>query len=1089
MKKKSFYKDLFRSIYKTKARFLSILAIIALGVGFFAGINATEPDMIISADTYYKNNNLSDFRIISPLGFKESDINNVKETPGVDRVQEGYSKDLFLTSSEGNTKTIKLFSYDKNDYRDNTGINIPVIVEGRLPEKTGEIALDNGKVIHSDIKIGSQVRLSLPNDEDPDDFLKTYTYTVVGFINSPMYIDFERGQTNIGDGSINLFAYIPKDDFKMKRLTDLFVRTTASKSLEVYSKEYTNQLSPLEDSFEALGTEAVARETKELRDELNKGKEELISNRDRANKELSDGEKKLRDSQKKIANGEKQLRSNEKKYTAEFKTQREELNSGKEELQRGRALYNENYSKWLDGYNKYEAASEELDKAKAGLDTANIQIAQSNTELNNLQLLLKNSSPDTNPNYNTMLSQYEAGVKLLEENKVKYNSGLDEYNTGVAKLKEAKAAVDNGKMELDRAKASIDKNEKKIAEGEAALNKGEEEFKASLASKNKELKNAKIELSKGWKTYEEEKKKALKEISDAEMKIRDAERQLLEIPDSWFVLTRDANPGYSGYGDDARRIGAVAKIFPLFFFLVAALVCLTTMTRMIDEERAQIGTMKSLGYNTLTISSKYLIYSLLASFIGTVIGLLVGFKLFPGVIMNAYGIMYSIPVRLTPFHMDYAFISLMFATVTIVSAALFASLQELRSTPAVLIQPKSPAPGKRILLERITPIWRKLSFSHKVTARNIFRYKKRLLMTVIGIAGCTALLLTGFGLRDSINDIMDKQFKEIFIYNAQVMLDTENLAASKNVEIPWSNKKELKSHMRIMGDTINVLVSNSGRTYKTNLIVPEELGNFKNFYDLHERKTRNKIDLPSNGAVITEKLSRLLNVGVGDNIKYMDSDNNTYEIQIAAIVENYLTHYIYMSPEYYDKITLKAPVYNSVVLNFENPEGMDEKAFKEELLTNDKVLGVMFLKSMENSFGDTMKSLDYVVFVLILSAGVLAFIVLYNLTNINITERIREIATIKVLGFREKEVSAYVYRENVLLTIIGTLVGLLLGLILHRFVIDTMEIDTMMFGKKVHMLSYILSILLTIVFSALVNIFMGFKLRKVNMVESLKSVE
>jgi putative ABC transport system permease protein len=424
-----------------------------------------------------------------------------------------------------------------------------------------------------------------------------------------------------------------------------------------------------------------------------------------------------------------------------------------------------------------------------------------------------------------------------------------------------------------------------------------------------------------------------------------------------------------------------------------------------------------------------------------------------------------------------------------VSASLFATLQELRATPAVLIQPKAPTPGKRIFLERITPLWKRLSFSHKVTARNIFRYKKRLLMTVIGIAGCTALLVTGFGLKDSINAIMDKQFKEIFVYDGQLVVDTEKPESERDLQKILGNQKDVKSYMRTLNETVNALVRGSGRTYETNLLVPENLGKFKNFFDLHERVSKKKIELTSSGAVITEKLSTLLKIGVGDTFEYRDSENRTYEIKVAAIAENYLSHYIYMSPEYFDKITYRTPVYNSAVFNVKNVDSIDEKAFKEELLTNDGVLGAMFTRGIADNFNDTMKSLDYVVFVLIISAGALAFVVLYNLTNINISERIREIATIKVLGFREKEVSAYVYRENIILTIIGTFGGLLLGFILHKFVMNTMEIDTMMFGKEIHFISYILSIVLTMAFSVLVNFFMYFKLRNVNMVESLKSIE
>lgn len=1089
MKIKSFYKDLNRSLVRTKARFLSILVIISIGVGFFAGINATEPDMLLSADKYYKNNNLSDFRIISPLGFLASDIANVKNIEGVAKVQEGYTKDVFLSTSDGNTSIAKLFSYDENDYKNNEGLNIPVIIEGRMPEKSGEIAIDHGKFIPSGIKLNSKITLSLPNKEEINASLITNTYTVVGFIDSPSYIDFERGHTNIGDGSIEFFAYLSKDDFTMDKVTDLFIETTDSKKLKAYTLAYKNHIDAIEAPLKTLGTEAIAKETQRLRDELTKGKNELGANRIKMNRELASGEKRLNDSERKIVAGEKALRDNNRKYSNELSAQRDKLKTARKELEAGKALYLENYSKWLEGYNKYTSASEELSKTKAQLDAARAQIDKSELELTSLKAQLDSTTPTTNPYYNTMLAQYNAGIKLLNENKITYQSGKAAYDEGVKKLTENKTIIDVGKLELDKAKSTLEENEKRIVSGEASLIAGEEDLKNSLTKGRKELAAARIELSKGRTTFEKEKIEALNKIKDAEKKIKDAERQLIEIPDKWFVMTREANPGYSGYGDDAKRIGAVAKVFPLFFFLVAALVCLTTMTRMIEEERSQIGILKAMGYNTFTIAIKYLAYSLLASLIGAIAGLSIGFKLFPGVIMNAYGVMYKIPVRITSFHLNYALISIFFAVVTTVTASLFATYRELRATPAVLIQPKAPVPGKRIFLERISPIWKKLSFLHKVTARNLFRYKKRLLMTVIGISGCTALLVTGFGLKDSINAIINKQFKEIFIYDSQLVLDKEKPNEERNLEKILGENKDIKAYLSTFNETVNAIVPDSGRTFGANLLVPEDLKNFKNFFDLHERSSKNKVELTTDGAVISEKLSTLLKIGVGDAFEYRDSSNRTYKIKVAAIAENYLSHYIYMSPEYFDMVTYRNPIYNSAVYNFKSIDNIDEKVFKEELLTNKGVLGVMFTKGISEKFNDTMKSLNYVVFVLILSAGTLAFVVLYNLTNINITERIREIATIKVLGFRENEVSSYVYRENILLTVIGTLVGLFLGFILHKFVMNTMEIDTMMFGREIHTLSYILSILLTIAFSILVNLFMYFKLRNVNMVESLKSVE
>ncbi|HHV98639.1 MAG TPA: FtsX-like permease family protein [Clostridiaceae bacterium] len=1164
MRKKSFYKDLLRTIYKSKARFLSIMVIIAIGVGFYAGINATEPDMILSADKYYKQNKLSDFRIVSPLGFREEDILNVRKTDGVGKVQEGYSKDLFFTADDENTSVVRVFSYNSKYYEDGEGLNVPVVIEGRMPEKSGEIAVDHGVRISHDIKIGSEVVLSVPNGEELDDFLKTDTFVVVGTVESPLYIDFERGQTNIGDGSIDFFAYLWEDDFAMDRYTDLFLSTAESDNFIAYSDEYKEHLAPVQSSLEELGIEAMEEEIRQSEKELEDGRRELEDNRKKAESELADAEKKLLDAEKEIETNERELRLNEQKYTREIEEKREQLQKGKEELEKGKALYEENYNKWLEGYKEYQKGVEKLDSAKAQLDEARTSVKQleaelpeikkqldsSMVQLNALQQSIQglegiNKNLSSNPpaseeeykklldnikayspeaagfiggnvkysddnfvlklrgsldsiisnmrkkhsdgqkKYQEGLSQYGKGIKAIEE----YNEGMAAYETEREKLKAAKSALDNSKIELDKAKEEIQKNEADILEGEKALIKASQDLDKRLKEGREQLEQAKKELADGWESYNKERAEALQKIEDAENEIIEAEKLIKKIPGEWFVYNREDNPGYSGYGDDAKRIGAVAKVFPLFFFLVAALVCLTTMTRMVEEERREIGTFKALGYSTITISSKYLVYALISSLFGSILGFSIGFKLFPNAIINAYEIMYNIHGRVTPFHMNYALISTLLAVITTVSASLLATLQELRSTPAVLIQPRAPKPGKRIFLERITILWNRLTFLHKVTARNIFRYKRRFLMTVIGISGCTALLLTGFGLKDSINDVLDKQFAEIFIYDGQVIIDTDKEAHERDVNKIMGENKYIDSYLQVFYESGKAVSAKSGRSYEVNLYIPEDTGLLENFINLHERQSRNKIELTNDGAVITEKLSKLLRVGVGDTIKYRDTNNVTYDINITGIAENYITHYIFMTPEYFRTISEKSPAYNSVVFNATESANIDGDTIAEELMSEDAVLGVIMTRSIADKIKDTMESLDYVVMILIMSAGALAFVVLYNLTNINITERVREIATIKVLGFRDREVSAYVYRENMVLTLIGTMTGLILGFWLHRYVIQTMEIDSMMFGQYAHLKSYLLSIILTLVFSIFVNFFVHNKLKNVNMVEALKSVE
>lgn len=1169
MQKKSFIKDLYRSIFKSKARFFSILAIIAIGVSFFAGINVTQPDMILSADAYYKENNLSDFKTISPLGFRGKDLREFKNINGVGQIQEGYEKDLYVISPEGDSSTVKIYSYDEKDYRGGKGLNMPIVEEGRLPEKPGEMVVERNGNLPSSIKIGSKLSIGMPKEEKREDFLKREEYKVVGIVKSPLYISFERDQTNIGAGSIDYFAYIHQADFDMERWSTVFVGTEKSDDLVAYSTDYKRHSKEIEEKIDALGIERIKEEIDGLREELEEGKKDLEEEKNKAEKELEDAKQELDNAQREIEKGEKELAKNERIYKKELAKKRKELEAGKEKLAAGRERYFENYAQWLEGYNEYQdgkaeldqskvqldraknqidAAQRDLEQGKAELDEAKTQIESLETavvelnkirdtlpeerptltqeEFNNLiqsirpfsqelaNYIEENFSPeqpdllpqlnaaltttinelekaltDAKKDYQAGLKEYEEGKKVLPKKRAEYEKGLREYNKGLATLNASKTEIDKGKAQLDGAKAQLDKREKEMIEGEAALLQGERDLERSLKEGRAELQKARRNLEKGRKEYQEEKIKAEKEIEEAEEEIQDAEREILEIPDEWIVSSRSDYPGHSTYGDDAQRIGAVAKVFPLFFFLIAALVCLTTMTRMIEEERTQIGTLKALGYPTLIISSKYIIYALFATLTGAIMGLLVGFKLFPTAIMSAYGTMYNIPNRLTPFHWNYAWISLGMALVTTMSASLLASMNELRATPAILMQPKAPKPGKRILLERISPLWSRLSFIQKVTARNLFRYKRRFLMTVIGIAGCTALLLTGLGIRDSINVISDKQFEEIFVYDGQVFLDTEIEEEKRQLKDILGEEAQVKNYMEALNESITVLSSNNGKSQEATMMVPKEGENLKDFIDLHERKSGEDISLTSNGVVISEKLANLLEIKVGDNFKYRDTDNITYEVRVEDITENYLSHYIYMTPDYYESVVKKEAESNTGVFNIKDQEEVDESNFQEKLIEKEGVLGAIFTEEITDELDDTLTSLNFVVLILIISAGTLAFVVLYNLTNINITERIREIATIKVLGFRDKEVSSYVYRENIILTIIGALVGLLLGFILHRYVMVTMEIDTMMFGKKIHLLSYMISFVLTMVFSFFVNFVMYFKLRKVDMVESLKSIE
>ncbi len=661
-----------------------------------------------------------------------------------------------------------------------------------------------------------------------------------------------------------------------------------------------------------------------------------------------------------------------------------------------------------------------------------------------------------------------------------YKEYIDSIIEDIEKIADARCEIrynfimDEGNEKIAEAEAEIKDTEDRLADAEAELAYA----KQMLADGAKELAEAELE-------FRDKKAEAEIEIADAKVKIDDAKQKLadIEVPE-WYVLGRNAVQTFVEYDQDSERIGAIGKLFPVIFFLVAALVSLTTMTRMVEEERMQIGTLKALGYSKMSIASKFLLYALFAGIIGGVIGMLVGSRLLPYVIIKAYGILYvNIQNIITPINLDIAVSAIIIANLCTLTATFFACYKELLATPAVLMRPPAPKMGKRVFLEKINFIWKHLNFSKKATVRNLLRYKKRFFMTVIGIGGCMALLMVSFGLQDSIKEIVNNQYRTLWTYDAYLSVDgiVEGLAekAEKNESI----QETLYSRL------VTTDVEANGITKNANLFIPETLDVFPDFVTLKNRVSKDKYAISEDGVVISEKLASLLSVGRGDTFTIKKSDTEAVEVMVTDITENYLYNYIYMSSDFYTEKFMEEIEYNQLLLKTERLNTETKEALGAEMLKLDGVKAVSFVVDLENTVNNMMNSLNLVIWVLIISAGLLAFVVLYNLNNINIIERRRELATIKVLGFYDGELAAYVYRENILLTVFGIIVGIFMGLILHQFVIRTCEIDMIMFGREIKPMSYLYCILLTWLFTVVVNFVMLFKLRNIDMVESLKSVE
>lgn len=766
-----------------------------------------------------------------------------------------------------------------------------------------------------------------------------------------------------------------------------------------------------------------------------------------------------------------------------------------------------------DAVNELTAQLETLNSSITALQDGIRQYADGITQGEKGIAQGKEQLRQTRAQLDAVKSQLDQTPAVLEAAKKELEDGAAEIEANKKKLSSGKKQLEDGKRQLEEARAQISANETTLINSQATLADGENQLKngwSQLAEAEQTLADAKTELSDGrkeiidaekelvdsrkeledgWREYRDGLKEFKEEITDAEKKITDAEKEIADIKyPEWMVTDRSSLPENIGYGENADRIRNIGQVFPVMFFLVAALISLTTMTRMVEEERTQIGTLKALGYGKAAIASKYMTYALTATLGGSIFGILLGEKLLPYIIVTAYRIMYHHMTDIVlPYNIKYAFMATGAALFCTLGATFAACASALADTPAVLMRPPAPKEGKRVLLERLPFLWKHLNFIWKSTMRNLFRYKKRFFMTVFGIGGCMALMLVGYGLRDSISDIGELQYGTLQLYDGMIILDGDASKQEKEeLTKTVSDDTRLENSMKTLMQKMSV--SKGKKSWDLYLMVPEELTKASDFLIFRDRKTHESYMLSEEGAIVTEKIASLLGVGVGDTILLEDEDDISVEVPIAAVTENYLSHYIYLTPGLYEQLFKETPEYNQMMFRVKEG-GESAEEIGETFLKYSAALSISYSGSLMTRVNDMLSTLDSVIIVLIISAGLLAFVVLYNLSNININERRRELATIKVLGFYDSEVDAYVYRENILITVIGILAGVVLGKILHYFVIITVEIDSTMFGRNIDLLSFVISGAFTALFSLIVNIAMHFKLKKIDMVESLKSVE
>lgn len=1076
----AYLKDIFREIKISLGRFLSILCIVAIGVAFFAGIKASAPDMKNSADTYFDKYNVQDIQVYSTIGLTKKDVAAIKKIKGVKSVQPSFSMDT-LSQIDSTQMVIKVISYGIDQK-----MNKIRVVEGRMPERENECLVEASSAtnkLYGTFHIGDTIKLQSGTDEVLSKSLKHTKYKIVGTCYNPNYLSYEKGSSNIGSGTVNSFIYIQNTNVLKDYYTELDVCVKGAKDLDCYSDEYFDVVDPVLKKIKKISNKQIDARIQSYQSELDEKKQEV-------NDKFKDAENQFNDAQNKIDSGLSEIQNNELK----LQNSKDQINQGWNEYYANLQLL-DNIPTLQNAIAQIEESEKKLPELLSQKEQVENGLQQINAEgdLNTKRTLIQNAIDFIDialkklENYPDSSDAETIRIKLNEKKELlqgqlslidqaiakkaeleailpQIQSGIEQIQAGVAKKAELQSQLNqllNAKNELNNAYVSLINGQAQYEDGVSKIEDAKNELNKSIEQ---------LTLSKA--EFNIQKHDALRELSDAQLEINKMEGK-------WIVLDRNSHYSYRDYGACADRMDGIAKVFPVFFFLVAALVCMTTMTRMVDEQRNEMGTLKALGYSKLQIASKYIIYALIASILGSILGCSLGMYLFPTVIFNAWNTLYNIDQIKFLFQPGLILLASGSVTGITLLATLYSIYSELIEMPSQLMRPKAAKAGKKILLERITFIWKRLSFLQKVTARNIFRYKKRFFMTIIGIAGCSALLVAGFGINDSISDIVNQQYNVIYHYDATVSAKTSEIT---------SQIKSLKDVKDVYEeDHLAVTTKIENKDISTTVHIISNDKKFKDFCTLFNGNK--EFDLDDSSVLISQKMATKLNKKAGDTIKIKDANNKVIKAKIKGVFTNYVGHHIYASESLYKSWNTNAKTTHIYLIKSKKTTKKFERNLGNKIMNIDGVQSVTFYSSLQKNFKDMIKSISYIVVVLVISAACLAFVVLYNLSNVNISERKREIATIKVLGFTRKEVDAYINRETILLTILGSLIGLGIGIGLHHLIMNLAEMDDIMFGRTINSISYVISFVMTIGFNAIINLCMHKKLNNIQMVESLKAVE
>ena len=1048
---KAFLTSILRSAWTYKLRLLAIATIVFLGSGIFAGLLAVSPNMKTGGDRYYDENNIYDLHLRSTFGFSADDVAAIRATEGVEGVQTGNLFDAVATIG-GRDYTIQLNSLEAS-----RGAAPPVgsmnqltLTEGRWPAAPDEAVLIKPALgTTQTIRLGGSIRLKSKDGDGTSEMLKRTDFKLVGYATTPQYLFFFLGGTNKGSGSLDYEVFVPGSNFKLTdTVTDVFVTVKGARALNTYSDAYVAHVKTVQDRLDALASKRAKLPWQKAQGSIAEAKKTLADKRADADAAFADAQRKLDDSQRTLDQGQTTLAAQQKQYE-----------SGKAALAAGQKQLADQRS----------AGQAKVDAARA---QAAAQLAAAQAQLDQLAQLVS-VTPTSTPEYAALLAQLEQGRAALAA----------QQQATAAQLAAAQTQLDS---QLAAASAEL-----------AAAQRQLDAAPAQLAAARAQLTAGRAQLEQGRATLADNRTTAATSFADAQRKIDDSIQQLADRGEpQWYVLARGDDYGFASFQADTNAMKNLATIFPALFILVAALVSLTTMTRMVDEDRLVIGTYQSLGYNKLTISAKYLTYALVLGITGATAGAVFGMWLYPTIIWNTYAHLFTLPELVVSRYPAYAAFSVVLLTATITLATSVALIATLRESSAALLLPKAPHPGKRTFLEHVGPVWRRLTFMQKVTVRNIFLNTRRMLMTVIGIAGCTALLLIGWGLHGSISSTIERQMTQIFRYNISVGFSGK-LPSAELRALTADHRYFARSALGMRVTALVALPEGQGAGAKSDVEDGVYLTSFEhasegaqliNFLD---HRTGRRLSFTDDSVFVNQKLAEVMGLRVGSRLEVtpqVAGGRATHTVVITGIVQNYTSNYLYLGPLAYKRYFGEAPPYNQILARTARAPA-DKTLMQKQLDPVDDVTNVTYVDDTLTRIGQMTANLNSVMMVLIVAAAALAFVVLYTLTDVNIAERKREIATLEVLGFYPGETNGYIFREVFGLVLIGAVVGLGLGQFLFQVVLTSVEPSGFRFVRAINPPSYLLAVAFTLVFAALVNLVMIPKIQGVDMLESLKSVE